>query len=112
MEVPQLKPVQDVPDIDLDDIDKLLESLSPEELEELNGDFDPDVSLRFVDLFMYPWCEIMLHWFVHKHLGSVQIFPMPKNNWITKMDFKTIEPLFLFQEFPAAPKSANEEPDE
>lgn len=54
MEVPQLKPVQDVPDIDLDDIDKLLESLSPEELEELNGDFDPDVSLRFVDLIMYP----------------------------------------------------------
>uniref|UniRef100_A0A8W8NTH5 Tropomodulin n=1 Tax=Magallana gigas TaxID=29159 RepID=A0A8W8NTH5_MAGGI len=45
MEVPQLKPVQDVPEIDLDDIDKLLESLSPEELEELNGDFDPDNSL-------------------------------------------------------------------
>lgn len=48
MEVPHLKPVQDVPDIDLDDIDKLLESLSPEELEELNGDFDPDVSLCFI----------------------------------------------------------------
>lgn len=45
MDTPQLKPVHDVPDIDLDDIDKLLESLSPEELEELNGDFDPDVSL-------------------------------------------------------------------
>ena len=44
MDTPQLKPVHDVPDIDLDDIDKLLESLSPEELEELNGDFDPDVS--------------------------------------------------------------------
>lgn len=54
MEVPQLKPVQDVPEIDLDDIDKLLESLSPEELEELNGDFDPDVSSRFIDLFRYP----------------------------------------------------------
>lgn len=54
MEVPQLKPVQDVPEIDLDDIDKLLESLSPEELEELNGDFDPDVSSRFNDLFRYP----------------------------------------------------------
>lgn len=53
MEVPQLKPVQDVPEIDLDDIDKLLESLSPEELEELNGDFDPDVSSRFIDLFRY-----------------------------------------------------------
>lgn len=54
MEVPQLKPVQDVPEIDLDDIDKLLESLSPEELEELNGDFDPDVSSRFIDFFRYP----------------------------------------------------------
>lgn len=54
MEVSQLKPVQDVPEIDLDDIDKLLESLSPEELEELNGDFDPDVSSRFIDLFRYP----------------------------------------------------------
>lgn len=54
MEVPQLKPVQDVPEIDLDDIDKLLESLSPEELEELNGDFDPDVSSKFIDLFRYP----------------------------------------------------------
>lgn len=53
MEVPQLKPVQDVPEIDLDDIDKLLESLSPEELEELNGDFDPDVSSKFIDLFRY-----------------------------------------------------------
>ncbi|XP_061167763.1 tropomodulin-1-like isoform X2 [Saccostrea echinata] len=45
MEVPSLKPVHDVPEIDLDDIDKLLESLSPEELEELNGNFDPDNSL-------------------------------------------------------------------
>jgi hypothetical protein len=47
MNVPQLKPVHDVPEIDLDDIDKLLESLSPEELEELNGDFDPDVSFTY-----------------------------------------------------------------
>ncbi|XP_048748934.1 tropomodulin-like isoform X2 [Ostrea edulis] len=45
MSVSQLKPVHDVPDIDLDDIDKLLESLSPEELEELNGNFDPDNAL-------------------------------------------------------------------
>ncbi|KAK3096233.1 hypothetical protein FSP39_024800 [Pinctada imbricata] len=45
MEKSALKPVHDVPDIDIDDIDKLLSELSAEEIEELNGDFDPDNSL-------------------------------------------------------------------
>ena len=31
-------------DIDLDNLDDLLSALTAEELEELNGDFDPDVS--------------------------------------------------------------------
>lgn len=42
-EFPNLK--SQVPDIDLDDIDDLLGKLTAEELEELNGDFDPDVSM-------------------------------------------------------------------
>ncbi|BFZ25552.1 hypothetical protein BsWGS_28591 [Bradybaena similaris] len=35
----------DMPEIDLDNLDDLLNSLSAAELEELNGDFDPDNSL-------------------------------------------------------------------
>ncbi|XP_052786948.1 tropomodulin-like isoform X2 [Mya arenaria] len=35
---------EDVPDIDLDNIDELLAQLTQEELDELNGDFDPDNS--------------------------------------------------------------------
>uniref|UniRef100_A0A0B6ZP77 Tropomodulin n=1 Tax=Arion vulgaris TaxID=1028688 RepID=A0A0B6ZP77_9EUPU len=35
----------DVPDISLDDIDDLLNALSAQEIEELNGDFDPDNTL-------------------------------------------------------------------
>lgn len=42
-EFPNLKGV--VPDISLDDLDDLLGKLTAEELEELNGDFDPDNSL-------------------------------------------------------------------
>jgi len=34
-----------IPDIDLDNLDDLLQALSAEEIEELNGDFDPDNSL-------------------------------------------------------------------
>nr|KAG5707280.1 hypothetical protein BaRGS_000054 [Batillaria attramentaria] len=36
---------EDVPDIDLDNLDDLLSALTTEEIEELNGDFDPDNSL-------------------------------------------------------------------
>ncbi|XP_046578493.1 tropomodulin-like isoform X2 [Haliotis rubra] len=36
---------KDVPDIELEDLDDLLTQLTAEELEELNGDFDPDNSL-------------------------------------------------------------------
>ncbi|XP_050396693.1 tropomodulin-1 [Patella vulgata] len=36
---------EDVPDIDLDNLDDILALLTVEELEELNGDFDPDNSL-------------------------------------------------------------------
>ena len=32
-------------DVDLENIDELLAQLTAEELDELNGDFDPDVSL-------------------------------------------------------------------
>ncbi|KAK7095637.1 hypothetical protein V1264_005021 [Littorina saxatilis] len=39
------KQADDIPDIDLDNLDDLLNALSHEELEELNGDFDPDNSL-------------------------------------------------------------------
>ena len=39
------KKVDDIPDIDLENLDDLLEALTTEELEELNGDFDPDVSV-------------------------------------------------------------------
>lgn len=35
---------QDVEDISLENLDDLLAQLSQAELEELNGDFDPDVS--------------------------------------------------------------------
>jgi len=35
----------DMPDIDLDNLDDLLQALSAEEIEELNGDFDPDNSM-------------------------------------------------------------------
>ncbi|XP_059140566.1 tropomodulin-1-like [Physella acuta] len=35
----------DIPDINLDNLDDLLNALTAEELEELNGDFDPDNSL-------------------------------------------------------------------
>ncbi|CAG2199773.1 TMOD [Mytilus edulis] len=42
-EFPNLKGV--VPDISLDDLDELLGKLTAEELDELNGDFDPDNSL-------------------------------------------------------------------
>lgn len=31
-------------DLDLDNLDELLSQLTAEELDELNGDFDPDVS--------------------------------------------------------------------
>ena len=41
-EFPNLK--SHVPDIDLDNLDELLGKLTAEELDELNGDFDPDVS--------------------------------------------------------------------
>lgn len=34
-------------DINLDDLEDLLAELSAAELEELNGDFDPDVSIDF-----------------------------------------------------------------
>ncbi|XP_012939656.1 tropomodulin [Aplysia californica] len=37
--------MEDVPEVDLDNLDDLLNALSTEELEELNGDFDPDNSL-------------------------------------------------------------------
>ncbi|KAK6185240.1 hypothetical protein SNE40_007514 [Patella caerulea] len=36
---------EDVPDVDLDNLDDILALLTVEELEELNGDFDPDNSL-------------------------------------------------------------------
>ncbi|ESO94695.1 hypothetical protein LOTGIDRAFT_227355 [Lottia gigantea] len=36
---------EDVPDIDFDDLEDILAQLTQEELEELNGDFDPDNSL-------------------------------------------------------------------
>lgn len=39
------KKADDIPDIDLDNLDDLLQALSAEEIEELNGDFDPDNSL-------------------------------------------------------------------
>ncbi|XP_069102435.1 tropomodulin-1-like isoform X1 [Argopecten irradians] len=39
-----LKATKEVEDFDLDDIDKILSQLSAEEIEELNGDFDPDNS--------------------------------------------------------------------
>ena len=42
---PQLKATKDVEDFDLEDIDALLSQLTAEEIDELNGDFDPDVSL-------------------------------------------------------------------
>ncbi len=35
---------KDVPDIELENLDDLLSQLTADELEELNGDFDPDVS--------------------------------------------------------------------
>ena len=41
-EFPQLKSTTD--DIDIEDIDALLAQLTAEEIDELNGDFDPDVS--------------------------------------------------------------------
>lgn len=37
------KPPVDAPDIDLENLDDLLAALSAEEIDELNGDFDPDV---------------------------------------------------------------------
>ncbi|KAL8568336.1 hypothetical protein ACOMHN_040909 [Nucella lapillus] len=39
------KKAEDIPDIDLDNLDDLLEALTSDEIEELNGDFDPDNSL-------------------------------------------------------------------
>ncbi|XP_025082063.1 tropomodulin-like [Pomacea canaliculata] len=39
------KPPVDAPDIDLENLDDLLAALSAEEIDELNGDFDPDNSL-------------------------------------------------------------------
>ena len=43
-QIPQLKPTKDLEDFDIDDLDKLLSQLTAEEIDELNGDFDPDVS--------------------------------------------------------------------
>ncbi|KAJ8313398.1 hypothetical protein KUTeg_009026 [Tegillarca granosa] len=40
-----LKATKDIPDIDLDNLDDLLSQLTADEIEELNGDFDPDNSL-------------------------------------------------------------------
>ena len=42
------KKAEDIPDIDLDNLDDLLQALTHEELEELNGDFDPDVRQRLL----------------------------------------------------------------
>ena len=42
------KKAEDIPDIDLDNLDDLLQALTYEELEELNGDFDPDVRQRLL----------------------------------------------------------------
>lgn len=39
------KQADDIPDIDIDNLDDLLQALTAEEIEELNGDFDPDNSL-------------------------------------------------------------------
>jgi len=44
MEQIKLKSATDVSDLDIDDIEKLLAQLTPEQIDELNGDFDPDVS--------------------------------------------------------------------
>ena len=43
--VPQLKPTKEVDDFNLEDLDTLLSQLTEEEIDELNGDFDPDVRL-------------------------------------------------------------------
>ncbi|XP_021354550.1 tropomodulin-1-like isoform X2 [Mizuhopecten yessoensis] len=40
----QLKATKEVEDFDIDDIDKILSQLTAEEIDELNGDFDPDNS--------------------------------------------------------------------
>ena len=53
----------EVPEIDLENLDDLLMALTAKELEELNGDFDPDVS---VILFLQRWqflsliCQVVL----------------------------------------------------
>lgn len=39
------KKAEDIPDIDLENIDDLLQALTAEEIDELNGDFDPDNTL-------------------------------------------------------------------
>ena len=39
-----LKKSKDLEEFDIDDLDKLLSQLTAEEIDELNGDFDPDVS--------------------------------------------------------------------
>ena len=49
------KKAEDIPDIDLDDLDDLLQALSHEELEELNGDFDPDVRVPALNLSVYQY---------------------------------------------------------
>lgn len=41
---PQLKTTKDVEDFNLEDLDALLSQLTEEEIDELNGDFDPDNS--------------------------------------------------------------------
>ena len=43
--VPQLKPTKEVDDFNLEDLDTLLSQLTEEEIDELNGDFDPDVRI-------------------------------------------------------------------
>ena len=45
--VPQLKPTKEVDDFNLEDLDTLLSQLTEEEIDELNGDFDPDVRVFF-----------------------------------------------------------------
>ena len=45
--VPQLKPTKEVDDFNLEDLDTLLSQLTEEEIDELNGDFDPDVRILF-----------------------------------------------------------------
>ena len=51
------KKAEDIPDIDLDNLDDLLQALTHEELEELNGDFDPDVRVLAWN-FCYHHCCI------------------------------------------------------